>query len=137
MDLEAKLNALINLRTQLLAPKTKESTLGDTPTKSNAALKPMNPNARLANVTEDLVFEILKYRLPHEVVEGVVIESLESVWIGSRLNALTYLLKAAGNIKEIFLVLVLNSYEKHMKMVNDQQNEEGTIINFWCKSFRK
>lgn len=88
----------------------------------------MNPNAPLANVTEDLIFEILKCRLPHEVVDGVVIESLESVWINSRLNALTYLLKAAGNIKDIYLILVMNNYEKHVQMMNDKQNEEGKNI---------
>lgn len=115
------------LRKELQASKMKTASSRDSPKKAEkvGTTKSMNTNAPIANITEDLVLEILKFRLPLEVENGVVIESLESLWINSRLNALVFLLKAAGNIKDILMIVLLYNYEQYVQRIAEEQAEEG------------
>lgn len=83
--------------------------------KSSKTDKKKKPDIRptFLGISEDLLFEILKNRLT-AFKTGIVIESLNSVFIKLPVLALTTILRAIGNVRYMHCIILSFSYANYL-----------------------
>ncbi|KAL0273824.1 UNVERIFIED_CONTAM: hypothetical protein PYX00_006405 [Menopon gallinae] len=124
-ELEKKLNQLFVLR-ELSRDKlqTEEKPVPPSSARKDRASTPNAKPAHILEGTEEIVYEILRFRLQMEAISGLVIEHLNSMWITNHANALKTIVRACGNISDMVVICMRMSLDKLKEFIILQKEEQ-------------